>query len=149
MTTPSSYDNVQISVQPDAINQAATSITSLTKDVANQIGTINETMTNLALSWTGGASDLASEVNTQWQAAVTALCGTQQDPEQGILPRIADGLTEAAQNYTNADEWVSSSFSNFTNQLTSSSGSGGPQSVLNSGSATGSNALTAITETFS
>lgn len=148
MTTPSNYDNVTLNVQPQDISSAAQSITNLSEDVANQIGKINDTMSSLQLSWTGDASDFASEVSSQWQTAVTALFGTQQDPGQGILSRIADGLTSAAQNYTEADAWVAESFLGFMNNLNSSGGSGAPQSVLNTGSNVNSNAVTAITETF-
>jgi uncharacterized protein YukE len=152
MATSFPYDTAKFSIDPQTVNAAAKKITSLSEDVANQIGNINEAISDLQLSWTGGAADIAAQVNTEWQNAVTALFGTQQDPDKGILPSVADGLTDAAQNYISADIWVSTAFENLGNNLLSaqsgSSAGSGPQSVLNSGNQTGSNALTAITETF-
>jgi uncharacterized protein YukE len=145
MSTPQSYDTANITVSPQTLSDTSSQVTGLANDVANRLQDIATTLGNLQLSWVGQSSTLAAEFTQRWQSAVTSLFGTQQDPNEGALSRLADGLQAAAQNYDNVEQWAVTSFNKLSDGLGSGGGSSSnPSSVTNSGSTV----VTAITETF-
>jgi hypothetical protein len=128
------------------LNDAGNSCLSLLNQIINYLNAVETTLSNLQLSWVGQSSDLAQTFTNEWNNATASLCGTQSDPGQGILVRIAEGLSSAAQNYSAADQWAQSAFGQFTSGTSSNSGSsaGNPQNIVNTPGQT----ITAITETF-
>jgi WXG100 family type VII secretion target len=146
MGTPQSYDTAQIKVSPQSLSDVSAHVNNLIQDVVNQLDDINNTLSSLQLSWMGPSADLAAQFNQQWQDAATSLFGTQQDPNEGALIRLAEGLQAASQNYDNAEQWAVESFNKLATNLSGggSSSSAPPTSVTNSGGTV----VTAITETF-
>jgi uncharacterized protein YukE len=143
MGTPQSYDTAKITVSPQTLSDVSSQVINLAQDVANRLQDISTTLSNLQLSWVGPSSALAAEIGQQWQSAATSLFGTQQDPNEGALSRLADGLQGASQNYDNVEQWAVTSFNKLDANL-SDGGSGNPSSVTNSGGTV----VTAITEIF-
>jgi uncharacterized protein YukE len=143
MGTPQSYDTAKITVSPQTLSDVSSQVINLAQDVANRLQDISTTLSNLQLSWVGPSSALATEIGQQWQSAATSLFGTQQDPNEGALSRLADGLQGASQNYDNVEQWAVTSFNKLDANL-SDGGSGNPSSVTNSGGTV----VTAITEIF-
>jgi uncharacterized protein YukE len=146
MTTPQSYDTVKITVSPQSLSDTSSHVIGLVQDVANRLQDINTTLNDLQLSWVGTSSSLAAQFTQRWQDAATSLFGTQQDPNEGALNRLADGLQGASGNYDNVEQWAVKSFNQLVANLGSggSSSSSGPSSVINNGNTV----VTAITETF-
>lgn len=142
MGTPQSYDTAKITVSPHTLSDASSRVTSLAEDVANRLQDISTTLSNLQLSWVGPSSGLAAELAQRWQNAATSLFGTQQDPNEGALNRLADGLQAASQNYDSVEQWAVKSFDTLIQNL--GDGGGSPSSVTN----TANTVVTAITETF-
>lgn len=147
MTTPSSYDNVRITVSPQLMSQDADKLTQLITDVVNQLQDIQTALQGLQLSWTGSSANMMQQFNDRWNSAATSLFGTKDDPAEGVLNRLVGGVQSASQNFTASDDWVATAFSGLTNSLSGggSAPSGPPQSVTNSNG----QIVTAITEIFS
>jgi hypothetical protein len=102
-------------------------------------------MSNLQLSWVGQSASLAQAFQQEWNSATQTLFGTQQNPSQGVLNRLASGLQAAGSNYDGAEQWVQENFGKFVSGIGSSSPSSAtPSSVENSSGSF----VTAITETF-
>lgn len=146
MTTPASYDNVKITnVSPQLMSQDVDQLKQVVTDVNNQLQAIQTALQGLQLSWTGSSASMMQQFNGRWDAAATSLFGTQQNPAEGVLNRVIDGVQSAWQNFTAAEAWIVNTFNGLTTSLTSGSGSasGTPQSVTNN-----NGVVTAITEIF-
>jgi uncharacterized protein YukE len=143
---PEVYNTVKITVSPTVLSESYTNINNLLNQIVDQLNTIMTTMENLQLSWVGQSSSLANQFTQQWNQAAKSLFGTQNNPEEGVLNRVAEGLQEASSNYCLVEQWAQSSFGQLVSGLSSSnsSSSDNPQSVVNSPG----NFVTAITETF-
>jgi uncharacterized protein YukE len=91
-TVPESYNAIKITVSPNALSETSTKVQGLVTDIVNQLETINTQLNKLQLSWVGQSASLANSFNQQWQTATTSLFGTQQDPDEGVLNRLAGGV---------------------------------------------------------
>ena len=147
MPVPANYNDVtNVTVSPVMLNDGGKTCLNLLNQIINYLNAIETTLSNLQLSWVGQSANLAQTFTNEWNDATANLCGTQSDPGQGILVRIAEGLSSAAQNYSTADQWAQSAFGQFTSGTNSNSGSSAsnPQNIVNTPGQT----ITAITETF-
>jgi hypothetical protein len=114
-TIPSNYDNTVVDVDPGTIELNADLIQIAVTEVSESFNVIMDTLTNLALSWSGTSSTVANEFNTLWADAMTRLFGTKDNPESGILSVVVSGMKGAVQNYSSTEQNVVEMF----NQLSS------------------------------
>jgi Proteins of 100 residues with WXG len=146
MSPPANYNTSELRADLETLSQIAENVTNRAEDAATKIAVIDDTMNNLTLSWTGGSADAAQDFNDQLKNALDNIFGIPQEPKTGIIPRIADGLQTAVNNYIAADGMVVSAFSPFSSVANASDDT--PKPVINSGDKVGDKAMTAIQETF-
>jgi uncharacterized protein YukE len=111
---PSNYDNVTISVDCDFINSMASEIQNYVADIGAQLSTINNTTSNLQLSWAGKTQQEAKDFCDQLTTVMENLFGKNGDirsESASVISRIADGLQIAASNYGAAEESIIQLFS--------------------------------------
>jgi uncharacterized protein YukE len=115
-TIPSNYDSTVVDVDPSSIEMSADAIQIAVVEVSQSLNVIMNTLSGLALSWTGESADVANKFNTLWSNAMTSLFGTKDDPDIGILSAVVSGMKGAVQNYSASEQQVVDMF----NQLKSS-----------------------------
>lgn len=113
MTLPANWDSSSITVDPSGLNSAAEAVQTSSTNIYNYLTDINNSLSNLQLSWTGESASVANEFNTRWVNAMTALYGPSTDPGKGIMNILNDGLQMAAQNYSNNESSVANMFNQF------------------------------------
>lgn len=127
------YDYAEITVNLEELHSSANIVISHCTNVNYWLGRINDTLSNLALAWTGPSATDAEQVSADWNNLMTELFGTQADPDLGILNVLAGGLNTAWQNYANNEYAVSKMFGDFYNAVSAipsgGSGDSAPQSV--------------------
>jgi len=132
-----SYDSVNLVISPQYLQSTYTSVKALVEEVASQLKDINNTLSDLQLSWGGQSSTEMQEISKQWQEAANNLFGTAKNPNQGAMNRLVEGLGAASQNYDGAENWVMDNFGQLAmNLLNSTGGTSTPQSVTNTGGTT-------------
>ena len=123
------YDDSSIEVAPAMIQLAAAVIGQNIQNIADALTQINNTLSDLALSWTGSSSALAAQYNDSWQSATTKVFGTQQDPGTGALNMLNNAVEQAVQVYTQTEENITSMFWKYADALADSGGIGGVNPV--------------------
>jgi uncharacterized protein YukE len=114
MSLPSNYDAVTLYARPSAMASIAQRIVDEATAVTDDLTLIGNTLSDLALAWTGDSAQVAEDFTTRWQQAMTTLFGTTDDPDSGIVNILASGLDAAAQNFSGCEQQVVTMFSAFT-----------------------------------
>lgn len=117
---PANYDASSLNIDPGGLNSEAQSVIALVQDISNYLNSINTALSNLTLSWAGSSAQAASNFNDEWTNAVQALFGTQGDPNSGALAILVNGLSSAAQNYSQNEQNIASMFNKFGAAFSSS-----------------------------
>ena len=129
MSVPANYDTVRLNVNPQHLHDSAGQLEANVAEINDALGDVITSLGDLKLSWTGPASDSASDFNQRWGAAMTTLFGTQDDPSQGVLNVMTDGLLGAAQNYGSNEYQIKQMYQKF-NDLMNGSSSGAAANVV-------------------
>ncbi|WP_328356090.1 hypothetical protein OG800_16055 [Streptomyces sp. NBC_00445] len=116
------YDVSVIDVSPIGMKATYDTLFGLAQDVSDSLGAINTQLTGLRLAWAGKAASDAEEVNKEWMRVMKQLFGTKDDPLNGVLPTLADGVRMASGNFTKSEEGITKLFADFRIGLTSGGG---------------------------
>ncbi|MER5794216.1 WXG100 family type VII secretion target [Streptomyces sp. NPDC001980] len=114
---PHDYNAVTLSVDPNALTAACDQVSSAGQNISDALADIMNSLSELRLSWTGDAADVADEFNTRWTTVTEQLYGTQADSSKGVLNILTAGIGKAAQNYANGEGAVKAMFWNFHNGI--------------------------------
>jgi hypothetical protein len=105
--------------------------------VADSVDRIVSVWNGLKLGWVGNTVDEAQVFNDEWNAAMSKMFGTQDDPGSGILSRIGAGVLQASVNYGEAEAAVVKMFREMSDRLNAAGDGGGdPSRHLNDGPVT-------------
>jgi len=107
------YDGINLAIDPDDVASTVTTLEALCSDMSDQLVNIENTIFNLQLSWVGSTEAEAQEFVDQWNSVMTDLFGTTDNPEEGVLPVILDGLQGAAVAFSNVETQIELAFENF------------------------------------
>ncbi|MER7186446.1 WXG100 family type VII secretion target [Streptomyces hyaluromycini] len=110
---PHDYNAVTLSVDPNSLNAACDQVNSAGQNISDALADIMNSLSDLRLSWTGDAADVADDFNTRWTAVTEQLYGTQAEPSKGVLNVLTAGIGKAAQNYANCEGAIKTMFLNF------------------------------------
>jgi hypothetical protein len=105
-------------------------------------------VSTLRVAWQGKAATDAEDLNHEWIRVMTELFGTKDDPKQGVLPTLADGVGMAAANFTLAEVGIKDLFTHFTDATSGSGGSDKPPNDNDHPKAVTDTNQTAVTMTF-
>jgi uncharacterized protein YukE len=108
------YDVSVITVSPSGLNTIATNLVGLGQAISDSLVTINNTLSGLRVAWQGQAASDAEDLNQNWMRVMTELFGTEDDPDKGVLPALADGVAMASGNFSVTEVGVTSLFKRFT-----------------------------------
>lgn len=138
-TGKANYDVSVIDVSPLGMNTTAGNLVDLGQTVSDSLLAINNVLSGLRVAWQGKAASDADELNKEWMRVMTNLFGTEENPEKGVLPTLADGVGMASANFSAAEVGITELFKNFVN--TSDSDKDRPDPVTDTNQ-------TAVTMTF-
>ncbi|MGY5056053.1 WXG100 family type VII secretion target [Streptomyces sp. 900105755] len=150
---PRNYNTVTLSVDPNSLNAACDQVNAAGQNIGDALADIMNSLSDLRLSWTGDAADVADDFNTRWTTVTEQLYGTQAEPSKGALNILTSGIAKAAQNYANCEGAIKTMFLNFhtgivqTNSGSASSGSPTDTVDQPSGGADKNYHTTAVNET--
>jgi hypothetical protein len=114
-----------MSVNTGSINTIADSVNSSLTDINNYLNDIVGLLSGLTLSWTGTSASLANDFTTRWGNGMTALFGTQSDPDSGIAQVLLAGIKQVAGNYGENEQTLTGMW----NQFGGNGSSGSPNST--------------------
>ena len=148
MTVPASYDGVSLSVEPGPLMFAADLIQDNAQSIVAALNTINTTLNGLQLGWDGATAAEAQDFANQWQAAMTGMFGSSNDPKSGVINQVLIAMMSAVGNYSNGENAVVSMFSSLHSMLSASGAGQTPDTApIPAGtSGTSDPSMTAITE---
>lgn len=75
-------------------------------ELVDALDRITNALESIELNWAGSSQREAQDINDRWQACARSLFGTKQQPEVGVLNRIAGGLQGAALNMSVAESQI-------------------------------------------
>ncbi len=122
-TIPGTYDSSGVQIDPFTVDDCAKSVTDAVTGIGDALSAIQDALNALMLPWTGDPSwsgdsaNLAQQMNDRWDAVATKLYGTKDDPDKGVLNRVAGGLSAAALNYSTMERAVDTMFTQFGNAV--------------------------------
>jgi uncharacterized protein YukE len=130
---PDDYNAVTLSVDPNSLNAACEQVSSAAQNISYALGDIMNSLSELRLSWTGDAADVADDFNTRWTMVTQQFYGSQaaedlntssggsyyeNHPEaEGVINVLTGGVAKAAENYANCEGAVKAMFQQFHTQL--------------------------------
>ncbi len=120
---PNAYDidpslSLLIDVDPDTLCHYATvDIVSNARQIGDHISAVVQIWNSLKLSWAGHTADEAHDFFNRWNADITKLFGTEDDPARGVINKITTGVEIASTNYGEAEDYVTSMFTKFTENI--------------------------------
>lgn len=110
---PVNYDSTSLRIDPERVNDAAIVIEASVERISDFIEDINEALSDLTLSWAGASASKAQAYNDEWTRAIQKLFGTKSDPNSGALSVLVNGVSNAAQNYSQTEQNIASTFTAF------------------------------------
>ena len=117
MPLPKNWNATTVTVDPWVLHSASDESAKAAKDINTAMNAVTTRLNELRLSWTGDSQQQADKFNSEWNAMVKRLFGTQAHPEDGILNRFCSGLAAAAVGYSRGERAVSDSFAMFQGLL--------------------------------
>ncbi|MFJ8492466.1 WXG100 family type VII secretion target [Streptomyces sp. NPDC094038] len=130
---PHDYNAITLSVDPNSLDAACDQVNSAAQNISDALTDIMNSLSELRLSWTGDAADVADDFNSRWTAVTQQFYGSQaaEDrntatdgayyqnvPEaQGVINVLTGGVAKAAQNYADCEGAVKAMFQQFHTQL--------------------------------
>lgn len=107
------YDSAKLRAAPNGLGMYAKQLGWLSGQVATQMNIIDKTLSNLRLSWQGESADKQKALSDEWEKVFRQFFGTEDDPSEGVLNAMADGLMKAASNFAAAEQHVVQLFTEF------------------------------------
>lgn len=92
-------------------------IPAYANSVADSINNIVKVWNDLKGNWLGATADEAQAFDDTWSKSITALFGSKDQPDAGILSKIAVLLGIAASNYDNTETAMRDMFAKFLGQI--------------------------------
>lgn len=130
---PDDYNAVTLAVDPNILNGACEQLSSAAQNISYALGDIMNSLSELRLSWTGDAADVADDFNTRWTTVTQRFYGSQaaedrntssggsyyeNHPEaEGVINVLTGGVAKAAENYAHCEGAVKAMFQQFHTQL--------------------------------
>lgn len=117
---PLMYDEVKIHVDTGGLAYAADQIRTAAETIADNLSTINKTLSGLALNWSGDSASQAQQFNDDWNRAVQMLFGVVDSQgnvllDDGAISVLTEGLDKAVSNYRSGEQAVAAMFNAFLN----------------------------------
>jgi hypothetical protein len=113
MPLPANWNSSTVTVDPWVLHSASVNSSAAVKGIGDVMTAVTNRLNELRLSWTGDSQAQAEKFNSDWNAIVKQLFGTQEHPEQGLLNLFCSGLATAAVGYSRGERAVSDSFAKF------------------------------------
>jgi hypothetical protein len=110
VSVPAEYNAVTMSVDPGALQTDANTILADVNEIVTALNTIGSTVGDLALSWTGGSADDATDFSNRWTLAMTALFGSDDGSNDGVMNQVINALLTASSNSGQTEMSVSEMF---------------------------------------
>ncbi|MER7413358.1 MULTISPECIES: WXG100 family type VII secretion target [Streptomyces] len=120
------YDTSVINVSPSGMKASAETLHTYSESVATGLKNIKTQLDSLQIAWQGDSAKAAEEVSNEWIRVISGLFGTEDEPDKGVLNALANGVSSAASNFTNAESGVTKAFNQFRSEL-SGGGDGGDE----------------------
>lgn len=122
---PLMYDAVKIRVDTGELAYALDQIRTAAETIADNLSTINKTLSGLALNWTGDSASRAQQYNDEWNSVVQMLFGVVDSQgkvllDDGAISVLTEGLDKALSNYRFNEQAVVTMFNGFANTNTNS-----------------------------
>ncbi|MFG2940429.1 WXG100 family type VII secretion target [Streptomyces sp. NPDC048282] len=114
---PKDYNAVTLSVDPNTLTAASDQLEIASQHISDALADIMNSLSELRLSWTGDAADVADDFNTRWTTVTEQLYGTKANSSKGVLNVLTSGVAAAAQNYSNCEASVQAMFWNFSSGI--------------------------------
>jgi hypothetical protein len=115
---PALYGDVTIQVNQLQMWQSGTfTIPAYMLSISNSINKIVDTWNGLKDNWLGATADEAQAFDESWSSSIKALFGSEEQPDSGILTRIAAAVQIAASNYDSTEVAVQHMFSEFLGNI--------------------------------
>lgn len=119
------YDHVQeISLSLWGLNDRAKQIAQHGENIKNALDRIITTLGALQVDWAGPSQKEQTQVSERFGAVSTAVLGSKDKPEVGVLNAIIGGLGTAGSNYGKAEAGLVDVWNQFASKI----GSGGGKS---------------------
>lgn len=125
MTCPVStdYDNVkEISLSLWGLNDRAKQIVQHGENIKDALDRIITTLDALQVEWAGPSQKEQAEVSQRFSTVSTAVLGSKDKPEFGVLNAITRGLGTAGSNYGKAEAGLFDVWNQFASKIGSSGG---------------------------
>lgn len=129
MPAPGNYNDfgIMLKVDPNTLFGYATAdMPAEAESIAGSIGNIVNIWNDLKLGWAGTSADEAQDFSNRWNAAITKLFGTEDDPESGAFPKIARAVGYAAINFGETEDVVAKMFASLSEGLAAPPGTPQP-----------------------
>ncbi|GLY92653.1 WXG100 family type VII secretion target [Actinoallomurus iriomotensis] len=99
------YDHLKnMAIGPWGMHDTATSLQGLAQNVADSVSRIRTTLEALTINdWVGKTQQEADDFNNQWHTVMGQMFGSEEKPENGVLPAMAGGIATAVYNYDVAE----------------------------------------------
>lgn len=110
-------------ISPSRLNKAVNDLADLAESVGDSIDRIDNTLDKLALGWAGKTRQESENFSNRWNEVMRDLFGTKEDPNRGVLNRIANQVGTAARNYNRAEGGLADLWAQFGAKLSGDGGS--------------------------
>jgi hypothetical protein len=130
MATEADYDHIpQMSIDPSALHDTATTMKDIAQEIGDAVDRIMDTLDALVLdSWKGETEKEVNEFADHWSTVMDQLFGSKDKPDDGVLNAMVDGVTNACNNYNEAESGLTNVWNDFAAKLPSANGSSGDES---------------------
>ncbi|GHJ23269.1 hypothetical protein [Streptomyces albus] len=112
------YDWTTLRAHPQEMDLLATKLGWLADQVAGRIHHISEILNSLHLQWQGESAEEQKDISDRWLRVFSALFGTKDHPETGVLNALVGGVQKAAGNFGQADDHAWKMFNDYHMALT-------------------------------
>jgi len=141
------YDSASITVDTQQLAVSATNLKNLSQNVADSITQIQNTLSNLALSWAGTTQAEADALTTQWNLVMTGLFGSEDGTVLGVLNVLASGTQAVAAGFAQTEVSLQKMFVQFSTGMNTPSPDGDTTPTSSPAPVTDTS-TTAVTETW-
>ncbi|WP_127502258.1 WXG100 family type VII secretion target [Actinoplanes solisilvae] len=97
-------------------------------ELVQALDTIAKTLECLEISWAGDAKNEAQQLLDRWSEVSSGIFGTKENPEKGVLARIAGGVQNAAFSYNQSEAIVQTSWNQLAGEFKTILAGGTPAS---------------------
>jgi hypothetical protein len=112
------YDAVRkINISPTGLETAATNISGHAQSVADALHAIVAALDELEVNWAGATQQEADAFYARWAVVANALFGPKENPNEGVLNAMVNGIDSARFNYSKAEGDLRGLWTDFGNSL--------------------------------